>query len=57
MTITIISLWNEKAKENNERLLCTGGSYTLWMLSKFNVLEEGFFSVGVDGEMLSGEKL
>ncbi len=46
-----------QAPSLNYRICCAGGAYTLWMLSKFNVLEEGFFSVGIDGGMLPGEAL
>lgn len=46
-----------QAPSLNYRICCAGGAYTLWMLSKFNVLEEGFFSVGIDGGRLPGEAL
>lgn len=39
------------------RIHCTGGDYRLWMLSKFNVIEECFFGVGIDGEILPEERL
>ena len=41
----------------NYRIRCRGGEYTLWMLSKFNMQEEGFFAVGFDGGLLSQESL
>jgi len=47
----------EDAPSLNYRIRCGGGTYTLWMLSKFNVREEGFFAVGIDGEVLPREKL
>ncbi len=50
--------WQEQgAPSLNYRFSCEGGRYTLWMLSKFNVREEGFFSVGFDGEKIPGEQL
>ena len=41
----------------NYRIFCQGGQYTLWMLSKFNVQEEGVFAVGFDGDILPEEAL
>ena len=41
----------------NFRIRCRGGEYTLWMLSKFNTQEEGFFAVGFDGVPLPQESL
>lgn len=41
----------------NYRIRCQGGKYILWMLSKFNVKEEGFFAVGIDGVPLPQESL
>lgn len=41
----------------NYRIRCEGGKYTLWLLSKFNSWEEGFFGVGVDGEDIPEDKL
>ena len=47
----------ETAPSLNYRIQCSGGTYTLWMLSKFNVREEGFFGIGIDGEQIPEEKL
>lgn len=41
----------------NYRILCEGGTYTFWLLSKFNVREEGFFSVRLDGNRIPEERL
>lgn len=41
----------------NYRIRCRGGKYILWMLSKFNLKEEGFFAVGIDGALLPQESL
>lgn len=41
----------------NYHIRCQGGKYILWMLSKFNVKEEGFFAVGIDGVPLPQESL
>lgn len=46
-----------EAPSLNYRFCCKGGKYTLWMLSKFNLREEGFFAVGFDGELLPQEDL
>lgn len=47
----------ESAPALNYRLRCSGGEYTIWLLAKFNVKEEAFFGVGVDGAVIPGEKL
>ena len=47
----------ENAPSLNYRILCGGGEYTVWMLSKFNVQDEGYFSMSVDGETIPQEKL
>ena len=47
----------EIAPSLNYRIQCSGGTYTLWMLSKFNVREEGVFGIGIDGKRLAAEKL
>lgn len=47
----------EKAPGLNYSIRCRGGNYTLWMLSKFNVYEESFFGVGVDGGFVPQEEL
>lgn len=50
--------WQEQdAPSLNYRIVCEGGEYTLWMLSKFNVKEEGIVAVGVDAERIAGERL
>lgn len=50
--------WQEQeAPALNYRFTCQGGRYTLWMLSKFNVREEGNFSVGFDGVKMSKEQI
>ena len=47
----------EEAPALNYQLQCSGGEYTIWLLAKFNVKEEAFFGVGIDGVMLPQEKL
>lgn len=47
----------EDAPSLNYRIRCDGGAYTLWMLSKFNVREEGLFGIGIDGETIPHEEL
>lgn len=50
--------WHEQdAPGLHYRFVCKGGRYTLWMLSKFNVREEGFFAVGFDGERVPLEQI
>lgn len=50
--------WQEQdAPSLNYRFVCEGGRYTLWMLSKFNVREEGCFAVGFDEERIPGEQV
>lgn len=39
------------------RINCSGGNYTLWLLSKFDRKEESYFGVGVDGKVLPEEGL
>lgn len=41
----------------NYRLSCEGGSYTVWMLSKFDKKEEAYFGVEIDGQDISSEEL
>ena len=41
----------------NYRIECTGGCYTLWMLCRFNMLEEGVLSVAIDGDKIPEERL
>lgn len=52
-----LSWQTENAPALNYRIECGGGEYTLWMLSKFNVAEEGVFAIGIDGEVLPKEQL
>lgn len=47
----------QEAPGLNYRFRCEGGSYTVWMLSKFNVREEGFFSMGIDETDFPAEQL
>lgn len=47
----------QDAPSLNYRIRCEGGKYTLWLLSKFNSGEEGFFGIGVDGEIIPEDKL
>lgn len=52
-----LSWQGQNAPSLNYRFACQGGRYTLWMLSKFNVREEGFFSVGFDGVEIPEERI
>lgn len=47
----------ETAPSLNYRIQCSSGTYTVWMLSKFNVREEGFFDIGIDKKQIPEEKL
>ena len=47
----------ENAPCLNYRFRCEGGRYAVWMLTKFNVREEGFFGIGIDGKQIPAEKL
>lgn len=47
----------ENAPSLNYRIRCEGGVYTLWMLSRFGVREEGFFGIGVDDQRIPQENL
>lgn len=47
----------ENAPGLNYRFRCKGGVYTLWMLAKFNVWEESFYAIGIDGESIPQEEL
>lgn len=47
----------DNAPSLNYRMLCKGGVYTFWMLSKFNVREEGSFALGIDGKTMPRELL
>ena len=47
----------EDAPSLNYRIRCNGGEYTIWMLSKFNVIEEGYFSIGVDEKPIPQDEL
>lgn len=46
-----------EAPSLNYRISCRAGEYTLWMLSKFNVQEEGVFAIGIDGQMVPSEQI
>lgn len=48
---------SENAPGLNYRFRCEGGVYTLWMLAKFNVREESFYAVRIDGESIPQEEL
>ncbi len=39
------------------RFRCAGGTYTLWMLSKFNMREESVFAVAFDSSLVPQEQL
>lgn len=47
----------QEAPALNYKVKCTGGAYTVWLLAKFNVKQEAFFSVGIDGDVIPEEKL
>jgi len=47
----------EYAPTLNYRVQCSGGDYTVWILAKFNVREESFMGVGVDGTPTPKEQL
>ena len=47
----------ENAPALNYKLLCNGGEYTVWLLAKFNVKEEAFFGMGMDGVIFTKEEL
>ncbi|MBQ2922227.1 MAG: glycosyl hydrolase 115 family protein [Tyzzerella sp.] len=47
----------ENAPTLNYKLSCSGGEYTVWLLSKFNVKEEAFFGMGMDGVPFIEEEL
>lgn len=47
----------ENAPALNYKLFCSGGDYTVWLLAKFNVKEEAFFGLGIDGVVLGSEAL
>ncbi len=50
--------WNTLSAPNlNYCIGCEGGTYMLWMLSKFNVREESFFAVGVDDRILTNDEI
>lgn len=46
----------DEAPALHYRVWCSGGTYTLWLLAKFNVKEEAYFGVGVDNVPLSKEQ-
>lgn len=39
----------EGAPSLNYKVICEGGEYALWVLTKFSTIEESFFGVAVDG--------
>lgn len=47
----------EAAPGLHYRISCAGGKYTIWMLTKFNVREEGAFSIGIDSGIIPGDRL
>lgn len=47
----------EEAPSLNYRIMCQGGEYAVWMLSKFNLWEESHFSIEIDGKILPKEQL
>lgn len=47
----------ESAPSLNYRIQCEGGIYMLWILSKFNVREEGIFGIGIDREIIAQDRL
>lgn len=47
----------ENAPALNYKLSCSGGEYTVWLLSKFNVKEEAFFGMGMDGVPFTKEEI
>lgn len=47
----------QEAPSLNYRIYCRGGEYVLWLLAKFDIKEESFFGVGIDGKPLSKEEL
>lgn len=48
---------SENTPSLNYRFRCGGGIYTLWMLAKFNVREESFYAIGIDGESIPQDEL
>lgn len=47
----------EEAPALNYQFSCGGGEYTVWLLAKFNVKQEAFLGLGVDGVVIAQEKL
>lgn len=47
----------QEAPSLHYRIRCSGGSYTVWLLAKFNRREEAFLSAGIDNQPLSEEHL
>lgn len=39
------------------RFLCAGGVYTIWLLSKFDVIEQAGYCMGIDGAAFSNEQM
>ena len=42
----------DNAPSLNYKVLCDGGDYTLWALTKVSTMEDSYFGVGIDGEVL-----
>jgi len=42
----------EDAPSLNYKIRCEGGEYAIWALTKFSTIEESFFGVAVDGNVL-----
>ena len=51
--------WEDSAEAPalHYRFCCEGGSYRLWMLTKFNYIEESAYRIGLDGNMIPREEL
>lgn len=47
----------ENAPTLNYKISCSGGEYTVWLLSKFNTRDEAYFGLGVDGVAVPMENL
>ncbi len=47
----------QEAPSLNYRFVCQGGGYTLWILTKFNLREEGVLAAGFDDKIIPKEQL
>lgn len=47
----------QEAPSLNYRFVCQGGGYTLWILTKFNLREEGVLAAGFDDKIIPAEQL